>query len=139
RRINRTAPVAAGERGTIAPTMSGTIDPAARGRVVPDRGPFDRRTFLDAALAVGFVSTAAAIAYPIARFLVPPSGEEPNSISVVAAKAAALRPNSGLVFPFGTKPAIVVRAPDGQLHAFTAVCTHLECTVQFDADTPQIW
>jgi len=36
-----------------------TTDPAAAS---PD---FDRRSFLDALLAVGFVSTAAAIAYPV--------------------------------------------------------------------------
>jgi hypothetical protein len=34
---------------------------------------FDRRGFLDALLAVGFVSTAAAIVYPVSRFLIPPA------------------------------------------------------------------
>ena len=85
------------------------------------------------------MSTAAAIAYPVSRFLVPPDSGEAATNSVVAAKAAALKPNSGLIFPFGTKPAIVVRSADGDLAAFSAVCTHLECTVQFKADTSQIW
>ena len=102
-------------------------------------GDFDRRTFLDAVLAVGFVSTAAAIAYPVSQFLVPPASGEPTATSTVAAKAAALKPNSGLIFPFGSKPAIVVRTPDGDVRAFIAVCTHLECTVQFKTDTSQIW
>ncbi len=43
---------------------------------------FDRRTFLDALLAVGFVSTAVAIAYPVSRFLVPPASGEPATASV---------------------------------------------------------
>jgi len=102
-------------------------------------GSFDRRRFLDALLAVGFVSTAAAIAYPVARFLVPPESGEAATNSVVAAKASALKPNSGIIFPFGSKPAIVVRASDGTLGAFSAVCSHLECTVQFKPDTSQIW
>lgn len=102
-------------------------------------GSFDRRKFLDALLAVGFVSTAAAIAYPVSRFLVPPESGEAATNSVVAMKAAALKPNSGAIFPFGSKPAIVVRAAGGELSAFSAVCTHLECTVQFKADTSQIW
>jgi cytochrome b6-f complex iron-sulfur subunit len=102
-------------------------------------GAFDRRKFLDALLTVGFVSTAAAIAYPVTRYLVPPESGEAATNSVVAAKASALKPNSGLIFPFGSKPAIVVRAADGELSAFSAVCTHLECTVQFKADTSQIW
>ena len=96
-------------------------------------GAFDRRTFLDALLTVGFVSTAAAIAYPVSRFLVPPESGEAVTNSVVAMKAAALKPNTGAIFPFGSKPAIVVRSADGELNAFSAVCTHLECTVQFKA------
>ncbi len=100
---------------------------------------FDRRTFLDALLTVGFVSTAAAIAYPVARFLVPPPSGEAATSTVVAAKAAALKSNTGLIFPFGSKPAIVVRTAEGELRAFSAVCTHLDCTVQFKTDTSQIW
>lgn len=100
---------------------------------------FDRRRFLDALLAVGFVSTAAAIAYPVGRFLVPPATGEPATESVVAGRASALRPNSAAIFKFGSKPGIVVRTQDGEIRAFTAVCTHLDCTVQFKADTTQLW
>jgi cytochrome b6-f complex iron-sulfur subunit len=100
---------------------------------------FDRRTFLDALLTAGFVSTAAAIVYPVSRFLIPPASGEPTTNSVVAGRAAALKPNSGAIFKFGSKPAIVIRTPDGEVRAFTAVCTHLECTVQYKADTSQIW
>jgi len=109
--------------------------------VPPGKGPagFDRRTFLDALLAVGFVSTAAAVAYPVSSFLIPPATGEPVTNAVVAGKAVALKPNAGMIFPFGSKPAIVIRTLDGELHAFSAVCTHLECTVQFKADTSQIW
>jgi Rieske Fe-S protein len=102
-------------------------------------GSFDRRKFLDALLMVGFVSTAAAIAYPVSRFLVPPESGEAATNSAVAMKAAALKPNSGAIFPFGSKPAIVVRSATGELSAFSAVCTHLECTVQFKPETSQIW
>ena len=100
---------------------------------------FDRRTFLDALLAVGFVSTAAAIAYPVTRFLVPPASGEPATQSASAGRAGALRLNTGAIFKFGSKPGIVIRTPDGDVRAFTAVCTHLDCTVQFKADTSQIW
>jgi Rieske Fe-S protein len=100
---------------------------------------FDRRMFLDALLSVGFVSTAAAIAYPVGRFLVPPASGEPATESVVAARAAALRPNSAAIFKFGSKPGIVVRTAEGEIRAFSAVCTHLDCTVQFKNDTSQLW
>ena len=100
---------------------------------------FDRRTFLDALLATGFVSTAAAIAYPVSQFLIPPAGGEPATESASAGRAAALRPNSAAIFKFGNRPGIVVRTVDGDVRAFSAVCTHLDCTVQFKSDTSQLW
>jgi len=100
---------------------------------------FDRRTFLDALLGVGFVSTAAAIAYPVTRYLVPPASGEPATQSAVAGRAGALKPNAAAIFKFGSKPGIVVRTQDGEVRAFSAVCTHLDCTVQFKADTSQLW
>jgi cytochrome b6-f complex iron-sulfur subunit len=105
----------------------------------PETTTFERRAFLDALLAVGFVSTAAAIAYPVGRFLVPPASGEPATESVVAARAGALRPNSAAIFKFGSRPGIVVRTAEGEVRAFSAVCTHLDCTVQFKADTTQLW
>ena len=100
---------------------------------------FRRRTFLDALLAVGFVSTAAAIAYPVVRFLVPPASGEPAAQSAVAGRVGALRPNSAAIFKFGSRPGIVVRTVEGEVRAFSAVCTHLDCTVQFKTDTSQLW
>jgi Rieske Fe-S protein len=100
---------------------------------------FNRRSFLDAVLGVGFVSTAAAIAYPVARYLVPPATGEAATQSASAGRAAALKPNSGLIFKFGNRPGIVVRTADGGLRAFSAICTHLDCTVQFRPDISQLW
>ena len=86
-------------------------------------GDFDRRTFLDSLLMVGFVSTAAAMAYPMARYLVPPPSGEPETASVAAAKAADLPPNSGIVFKFGNRPGIVLRTPDGEVRALDSKFT----------------
>lgn len=98
-----------------------------------------RRGFLDSILGLGFVSTAISIFYPVWRYLIPPASLEPTTDSVVAGKVTDFPSNSGAVIKFGSKPAIVVRAPDGQFRAFTAVCTHLDCTVQYRQDTSQIW
>ncbi|MCM3881966.1 MAG: Rieske 2Fe-2S domain-containing protein [Vicinamibacterales bacterium] len=100
---------------------------------------FNRRRFLDAILGAGFISTIAAVAYPVWRYLIPPVSGEPATQSVVAAQASQVKPNSGLVFKFGSKPGLLVRTPDGELQAFNAVCTHLDCTVQYKPDTSQIW
>jgi len=101
--------------------------------------PFDRRNFLDALLGVGFVSTAMAMAYPVSRYLVPPPSGEPETASAVAGRASELKPNSGKVFKFGNKPGIVIRTAAGDVRAFSAICSHLHCTVQFKADTSQLW
>lgn len=108
---------------------------------IPTLAPagFDRRGFLDALLAVGFVSTAVAIAYPVTRFLIPPASGEPETASAVAMKANELKPNSGKIFKFGNRPGIVVRTAEGDVRAFSGVCTHLDCTVQYLPETAQLW
>ena len=98
-----------------------------------------RRTFLDMLLGVGFVSTAIAILYPVWRYVIPPAAAEPATDSVIAGKVTEFRNNTGAVLKFGTKPAILVRTSDGEFRAFTAVCTHLDCTVQYKPETSQIW
>lgn len=114
------------------------VDLTAESRSVSVQDP-RRRRLLDALLGAGLVSTAAAMLYPVWRFLVPPRTGEPATASVVAARAADVRPNTGLVFKFGSRPGLLIRTPEGELRAFDAVCTHLDCTVQYKADTSQIW
>ena len=99
----------------------------------------DRRRFLDSLLKTGFVSTIVAMAYPVWRFLIPPVSGEPATQSVVAAQASQVAPNSGMLFKFGSQPGLLIRTPDGELQAFNAICTHLDCTVQYKPDTSQIW
>ena len=77
--------------------------------------------------------------YPVARYLVPPSGGEPPTASVVVARLADMAPNTGRNFKIGNGPALLIRTPEGELHAFNAVCTHLDCTVQYQTDTSRIW
>lgn len=98
-----------------------------------------RRRFLDYLLGTGVVTTLAAIFYPIIRFMSPPQIVEAMQNSVVAAKLNELPPNSGKIFKFGNKPGILVRTATGELKAFSAVCTHLDCIVQYRAETKQIW
>jgi cytochrome b6-f complex iron-sulfur subunit len=98
-----------------------------------------RRHFLDWLLGASFVSTIGAMAYPVLRYLVPPVSGEPATQSVVAAQMAQLAPNTGLLFKFGSKPGLLVRTREGDLKAFSAICTHLDCTVQYKTDTAQIW
>src|SRR5436189_3452387 len=105
----------------------------------PDSTPPTRRSFLDYLLGSTAVATLGAIVYPIFRFMSPPQIVESTENSVVAAKLGEVPLNSGKIFKFGNKPGILVRTSAGELKAVSAVCTHLECIVQYRPDTKQIW
>jgi Rieske Fe-S protein len=98
-----------------------------------------RRTFINRLLGGGTVAMLAAIFYPIIRFLIPPEIPEASTNRVVASKLSELPVNSGKIFRFGDKPGIVVHTADGQFKAFSAICTHLDCTVQYRQDLKHIW
>jgi cytochrome b6-f complex iron-sulfur subunit len=99
-----------------------------------------RSRFLNLILGTGAGGLAAAVLYPVGRYIVPPEAPESTANSVVLSlKPEDLPPNTGRVFKFGSKPGIVVRTPGGELRAFSAVCTHLECTVQYREDLSHIW
>ncbi|MFQ5628733.1 MAG: ubiquinol-cytochrome c reductase iron-sulfur subunit [bacterium] len=59
--------------------------------------------------------------------------------SVVAGKVGDLQPNTGKIFRFGSKPGILVLTQQGEYRAFSAVCSHLQCTVQYRSDFKHIW
>lgn len=97
-----------------------------------------RRRFLDYLLGTSAVATLAAIFYPILRFMVPPEVVEAQQNSVSVGKNAEIANNSGKIFKFGSKPGIIIRTETGELKAFSASCTHLDCIVQYDPNGKQI-
>lgn len=98
-----------------------------------------RRDALDWLLGTWGAGVVGAVFYPILRFLAPPEIPESPTLTVSAGKASALLPDSGRLVPFGAEPAIVVRLAGGELRAFSGVCTHLSCTVQYRQDLHHIW
>ncbi len=98
-----------------------------------------RRSLLDILLSGSIVAFLGSVFYPVARYLTPPKAAEVVTSSVVAAKVAEVLPNAGKIFRFGSKPGVLVRLPSGEWRAFSAVCTHLQCTVQYRSDLEQIW
>jgi Rieske Fe-S protein len=98
-----------------------------------------RRSFLDILLGASALGTLGAIFYPILRFMSPPQVVEAAQNSVVAAKINEIPVNTGKIFKFGSKPGLLVRTETGEFKALSAVCTHLECIVQYRPDTKQIW
>ena len=81
----------------------------------------------------------ASVAYPIAKYLVPPPQAEANPSSVSVGKVDDFQPSTGTIFKMGEKPGILIRTAQGEFHAFIAICTHLQCTVQYRSDLGAIW
>jgi Rieske Fe-S protein len=99
-----------------------------------------RKGFVDWLLGTSAGAFVIAMAYPVTRYIVPPEAEESSVSSVVLPfEVDDLAPNSGRIFKFGTKPGILVKTPNGELRAFSAICTHLDCTVQYRDDISHIW
>jgi cytochrome b6-f complex iron-sulfur subunit len=101
--------------------------------------PVSRRNVLNYLLGTGAFATLAAILYPVTRFMIPPRVVESSASSVVAAKVSELKPNTGKIFRFGSKPGLVIQTPAGEYRAFSAVCTHLDCTVQYRPEEKLVW
>ena len=97
------------------------------------------RRWVNVLLGGGLAASVVSFLYPAIRYIIPPPIAESTSRSVVAAKVDELKRNTGKIFKFGSKPALLVRTADGDYRALTAVCTHLNCTVQYRNDLHQIW
>ncbi len=97
-----------------------------------------RRFFLRQLLAGGAFGLFGATVYPVLRYLWPPQGARASVTSVVAAKVGELASNSAKIFRFGARPGLLIKTPQGQFKAFSAVCTHLNCTVQYDPEISAI-
>ena len=104
-----------------------------------DQKAIPRRTFIDRALWIGGTALVAAVIYPITRYLVPPEQAEPDPTTVNVGKTEDFQPNTGTMFRIGRKPGLLLRTQDGDFRAFIAVCTHLDCTVQYRPDLGLIW
>jgi Rieske Fe-S protein len=105
----------------------------------PEKAVQPGRRWVNVLLGGGLAASVVSFIYPALRYIIPPPVAESTSRSVVAGRAAELKNNTGKIFKFGSKPALLVRMPDGTFRAFTAVCTHLNCTVQYRDDLHQIW
>ncbi|MGA3032976.1 MAG: Rieske (2Fe-2S) protein [Terracidiphilus sp.] len=99
-----------------------------------------RRAFLAAAGAAG-ICYAAALAYPVYRYLASPNemALSASAVTEVTLKDAQKLPaGSVLMFRFGPSPAMLIHHQDGRWIALSAVCTHLGCTVKYEPEMDRI-
>lgn len=102
-----------------------------------------RGDFLKIVLGFTTVIWASLASFPIFRYLYSGTtknrddGTEVSTLSL--GRIEDFPVGSSKNFKFGSKPAIIVRTNDGNLHAYDAVCTHLGCTVQYSGEKSRIW
>jgi len=99
-----------------------------------------RRKFLNWFLGTSAGAFLVSVTYPLSRYLIPPEVAESTAGTVtLSIKPNDVKANSGQIFRFGSQPAILIKDANGELKAFSAVCTHLGCIVQYRSDISQIW
>jgi Rieske Fe-S protein len=98
-----------------------------------------RRRAIELFLGGGVLASLASFLYPVLRYFVPPAVIDLGGDEVVASKLGEMRPNSGKIFRFGSRPGLLILNSDGTYRALSAICTHLGCTVQYRPDLREIW
>ncbi len=101
----------------------------------PPKGP-PRRDFLGLAVGGSATAFAVAVGYPIARFI-QPNARAGSGPSVVG-KLEEFPPGTAKTVLIDEKPVLVIRTTDGELRAFSALCTHLQCIVGYSAERNRI-
>lgn len=98
-----------------------------------------RRDFLNIFLGGGFVAWFVSLIFPVFKYLEPPEIEEVKVTSIKIGAVDDMEKDSGKIVKFGNKPVIVVRNLAGEFVAFSGVCTHLDCIVQYKKEYGQIY
>lgn len=99
----------------------------------------DRRRFVSFFLGGSLAATITAFLYPVLRYILPPKQAEAFMNKAVAAKVGELAPNTSKIFRFGSSPALLINTQEGELRAFSAICTHLACSVHYESETGTIF
>jgi cytochrome b6-f complex iron-sulfur subunit len=93
-----------------------------------------RRNFVTEALAGWLFLTCLPLLYSVARYVIPPNVFDKVVEVINAGKFTDIPFNSAKIVRFNKKAIILVRTEQEQVKAFSAVCTHLGCIVQFMPD-----
>ncbi len=92
-----------------------------------------RRGFLLYALGLAVTATIGGIVVPVIGYLWPPTRRAVgNAARVLVGSVKDLPVGQAKVLPVNDKPVIVVNTAQGGIKAFSAICTHLGCVVEWN-------
>ena len=109
---------------------------------IPLEDDSSRRTVLQIGVGLMGACYAAALGYPVYRYLATPSerARAQGLITSVAIPAKDLPgPGTATMFLFGSRPSVLIHHADDRYVAFDAVCSHLGCTVRFEPENHRIF
>lgn len=92
-----------------------------------------RRSWLDLVLAAGAAAWSLGAAIPAIMYLWPARASGPSETMVSAGDENALPVGQAKMVQSRGRPIIVIRQSQERFRAFSAICTHLGCVVQWDA------
>lgn len=92
----------------------------------------DRRKFLGICLGGITASVVVAAIYPVYRYLAPL--QKDKSVRKVVIPEQEVPVGVAKFFEYAGSTAVLVRKQSGDLIAFSAVCTHLGCIVQWEKE-----
>ena len=99
-----------------------------------------RRQLITGFITGALASLAAYTFYPVAGFLFHKKKIPlPKAVTMAMAEVEKLAPNSAVYFKYGRLPGVLLKTEAGELRAFSAKCTHLDCIVQYKPDTKQFF
>ena len=98
-----------------------------------------RRGLIRGLLGGGFLASLASFLYPVIRYMNPPAVPEASVNEATVAKVQEFALNSGKIVRFGARPVLLIRSGEDEWRAFEGMCTHLNCTVQYETARRQIW
>ena len=94
-----------------------------------------RRTFLVASLGALATAALGATLYPLLRYLAP--SKSANAKQSVTVKLAEIPDGGAKFFELNGAAGVIIKLKGGNLAAFSAVCTHLGCIIQWQKDQGQ--
>ncbi len=105
----------------------------SRGMAASPGTDLTRRGFLLWALGFAVTATIGGIIIPIIGYLWPPTRRAVGDAArVIVGSIKDLPVGQAKVLPVNDKPVIVVNTAQGGIKAFSAICTHLGCVVEWN-------
>jgi cytochrome b6-f complex iron-sulfur subunit len=95
-----------------------------------------RRDFLGVAIAGATAALGAAAGYPVVKFL--DFRERRAAEFAQVGRLDDFPSGTSKTVLLGDRPALVIRLANGELRAFSALCSHLQCVVAYSSERDRI-